>query len=611
MTTYLDINASIEIEGAVPSGTMKLYVVAFWGQEALSRPYLWRIRCAGNMDYVKAHFTQSPVGLAAKLTYVIQNDQTSGSHVEYLHGMIFEAVVVGSVQMDSSKWMLIDYVVRPPLYRLADTRNTQIYIGANDTTYPTEVAKGLLDPKTCRADTQTAGAYGSVAPLYEKDTTSSGSGSGSGSASASASGTTTSGSSGSGSSTKAHVFDIPGPTDIEQQARPMIVQYDESDLDFFSRLLEKEGIFYFFKQTSDQEKLVVSDQNRTFGKLTDTIALLDDQSKGASEGAKGFAYKYRLRFGHGPRAAYVRDYNWMAAAGTSGGSANDTCNFKNDAGVVTGDVSDSDTSAFRIWGAILHIDENVTTPEKTSADEENLGRTAKVRLQERRAFQNALELSTTSSMLRPGVEFTLTDDLHLLPPATGSKNNKYLVVSSQVRYVGTRAVDNDLLPDGEDKTVGFRNDVTCIDADIPFRPRQLTPRPKIAGILLARTDFANAQSGHSEIDPEYNRYTIRLLDEESTTARLASGKASPKIRQLQAYGGGETLTGTAFPLMDQTEIAIAFVHGDPDRPVIVGTLFDAAAKSVNQSGKTGSLKGTRLNRVMTSSGVVFEIYDGD
>ena len=46
--------------------------------------------------------------------------------------------------------------------------------------------------------------------------------------------------------------------------REYCVQYRETDLNFVSRLMEEEGIFYFFEQSSDKHTLVLGDQPSAF-----------------------------------------------------------------------------------------------------------------------------------------------------------------------------------------------------------------------------------------------------------------------------------------------------------------------------------------------------------
>src|SRR5690606_14066812 len=67
------------------------------------------------------------------------------------------------------------------------------------------------------------------------------------------------------------------------EPRDYCVQYRESDLQFISRLLEEEGISYYFDQTQgDAETIIFTDNNRVFSPIelsdgTSTVPLIEDR----------------------------------------------------------------------------------------------------------------------------------------------------------------------------------------------------------------------------------------------------------------------------------------------------------------------------------------------
>ena len=584
MAAFYKVEGTLVVEAASQSGSAysEKTIIAFWGEEAISKPYRWRIRTAVGSANANTYLKTSLVGRGASFTYTLTNTSTNQSRSEAVHGVVFEVRICGSTVVNAQPRLVVEFLLKPRLAKLGLNRHSQIYGIGDGLDRPSKILERLLQPATARTNTLSASIYAGEQPLYVAGGTS------------------------------GHTYDM--NQHMEQQVRAMFVQFQESDLDFASRLLEREGIFYFFRETASGEQLVVSADHATFPAVSGTIPLYKDEASGQQAGPTGCAYAIDAIMGFGSSASFLKDYNYTAADSADATHPGDASfnnslkkgEYKSQAGVITGSYEFAGTDDLRAWGARTFTDEDVTTPEDNPPDESNLNRIARVRLEEAICWQNRTDLTTNSPALRPGYIFTLTDQ----SGASLNLGGTFLVVASAVSYVDPQAGPNGL-PGADPETFGaFVNRVTCIDGGLAFRPRRSTPRPTIPGILVAGVSFASSvDAGTSDMDPTYNTYTIRLIDEESTTTRLPDGSTSPPVRQAQFYGGGETATGTAFPLMDETEVAIAFVHGDPDRPVIVGTLRNAAAEGVT-AGVT-PLDPKRLNRLLTSSGAVLEIYDGD
>jgi len=612
MPTFFSIEPKIVIDGfssdELDGGEQT--VVAFWGHEEISKPYHWRVRAKADADFITQNLSTSAVGKNAAFSYKVTNTKL-GSHItQYVNGYIDKYFYRTANVQGKKKYYLIDYIIRPQLYKLDYVTTTQLYMKANELTTPTSVAKQLLDPSDCFANTQIASVSQNVQALYTDSSTGNDSDTGQ-SDTASANQPSTS-----------ITYQYSIPEDLKQQSRQMMLQYGESGLAFFNRLLERDGIFYFFQETETQELLTAADNNKSFYDLGINIYTVSKGEDGSNYSYYGFIYDYHMWYGYAPGTMFIRDYNYysMSESGSPVSLGNGiTFSFNNSEGVVTGSFSMKAADMFQTFGGDLVTDANVTTPTTNPPDEQNVAHAARVRLEAERAWQNMMVLETTSCLLRPGAEFTMKDDRGLLPPTVSKTNRKVLVVRSNVRYVPDNAKAEGILLEGEEEITGYANTVLCMETvnpegklDIAFRPQQATPVPKVDGILLAKIDFPEDCESHaSDVDANLNRYTLRLIDEASDTTRLPPGQASPEIRQTQYYGGGATLTGTSFPLMNETEIALAFIGGDPDQPVIIGTLYNEGAKSVSQSGKVGDLNAKRLNRLMTSSGAIFEIYDGD
>jgi type VI secretion system secreted protein VgrG len=122
------------------------------------------------------------------------------------------------------------------------------------------------------------------------------------------------------------------------------------------------------------------------------------------------------------------------------------------------------------------------------------------------------------------------------------------------------------------------------------------PWPRLDGLTNAIVD-GESRSTAAPIDGE-GRYRVVLPLHEAATE---GGRASRWVRRAQPSAGAGY--GMHFPLHIGTEVAVAHVNGDPDRPVIVGAVPNASTGSpVVGANATQS-------RIRTGSGLVFELDD--
>jgi type VI secretion system secreted protein VgrG len=136
----------------------------------------------------------------------------------------------------------------------------------------------------------------------------------------------------------------------------------------------------------------------------------------------------------------------------------------------------------------------------------------------------------------------------------------------------------------------------AIPLDVPFRPEQVTPWPSIHGIMHGHVS-ADGSGKYAEID-EHGRYKVSFPFD-SGNARGAA--VSRWVRMAQPYSGPGY--GSHHPLHKGVEVLIAFIDGDPDRPIIVGSVPNTHTPSpANKHNATQSV--TR-----TASGIQLEMED--
>jgi len=149
---------------------------------------------------------------------------------------------------------------------------------------------------------------------------------------------------------------------------------------------------------------------------------------------------------------------------------------------------------------------------------------------------------------------------------------------------------------GKGGSMNYKNTFDCIPADVVFRPLRRTEWPSIHGFVNATIDGAGSNQ-YAEID-DHGRYKVKLPFDLSDKK---DGKASRYIRMMQPYAGGGM--GMHFPLHKGTEVALGFVDGDPDRPIILGALVNPeTASPVSGANQTQS-------KIHTGGGNSFTIED--
>jgi type VI secretion system secreted protein VgrG len=156
----------------------------------------------------------------------------------------------------------------------------------------------------------------------------------------------------------------------------------------------------------------------------------------------------------------------------------------------------------------------------------------------------------------PGFQFTLEE--HYRDDANG----KYII--TQVHHLATagqyRAWDTNAGLD-------YRNTFTCIPDGTPYRPPRRTPRPLIHGSQSALVVGPPGEEIHTD---KYGRVKVQFYWDRDGQRNENS---SCWIRVTTPWGG-KGYGSVSIPRIGN-EVMVAFEEGDPDRPVIIGSLYNA------------------------------------
>lgn len=316
-----------------------------------------------------------------------------------------------------------------------------------------------------------------------------------------------------------------------------VCQYRESDFDFLSRWMEREGLYYFFEQDDGGETLVIADDKAVHEPLAPSpvrFFALSGADATAGECLQTFVCRCRAL----PAGVRLQDYDYAKPTLDVSGRA---------------PVSRAGLGEVSIHGARFF------TPDAGQ-------RLARLRAEEMLAREQVLTGSGTALYLRAGYTFELEDH-----PRSGF-DAKYLAIEVEHHGNQTASTPETRRLTGLAGDEVYRVEVTAIPAAVQFRAEARTPWPRIYGTEHGVVD-GEADSDYAQLDDQ-GCYVVRFAFDESD---LGPGKASTRVRMMQPHGGG--IEGWHFPLRKETEVLFTFLGGDPDRPVIAGVVPNAQTPS--------------------------------
>ncbi len=314
--------------------------------------------------------------------------------------------------------------------------------------------------------------------------------------------------------------------------REFIVQYRETDFNFVSRLMEQEGIYYFFQHESGKHTLVLSD------------------SISAHKPYPGYA---EVVFQEAQQGGSVREVisDWtMAKEVQPVATALSEFDFKKPKTSLR-----STTHVSRKHGAAQFEIFDYPGEYVESADGDQL---AQVRLDELQSQYEVLHGNASARGMASGCVFKLKKH------PRDEQNRDYLITGVSLHAdAGEFVAQNS----GGGSADFFSCNITCIDKTQQFRPARLTPKPIVQGV---QTAFVTGPAGQEVYVDKYARAKVQFHwdrygknDENS----------SCWIRVSQTWTG-KGWGHIANPHVG-TEVIVGFLEGDPDRPIIVGRVYNA------------------------------------
>lgn len=358
-------------------------------------------------------------------------------------------------------------------------------------------------------------------------------------------------------------------SDAVPAEREYVVQYGENDLEFISRIMENEGLWYFFDEASvgydegdatSAETIVVTDKPQLFETLDGESEIVYRSKSGLHE---RFDEIDRESIHHisqhrtaVPQHVHLKNYNYRTPEVDLSSAAD-----------VDGGL---EGTVYGYGGSYKTVDEAEAVAQHT-------------------ASQFATGVSEVQGKgncraLRAGKRFDLIEH------AREVLNDGYVVTG--IRHRGTHN------PLGQEQSeYSYTNEFNGFPTgrlDV-YRPPQQCRKPRANGIITAPIEGNGGE--YAAID-DVGRYKVRMPFDISSAGNY---EASKYIRLAQPYSGSDY--GIHFPSHEGTEMVLACVDGDPDKPIGLGTVPNAnTASPVKSSNKEKSI-------IRTAAGNEFELDD--
>ena len=349
-----------------------------------------------------------------------------------------------------------------------------------------------------------------------------------------------------------------GAGDIEIE---YCVQYNESTFDFVQRLMEQYGVYYYFTHSKTAHKLHITDDHNAGERIADSIPFIYEQT--GMQTVKDHIWQWANGMLLQSGKVTYRDYNFLTPA------------------------ADLTAKSVKPGGHAKHNDYEVYEYPIPYIDAATGNKLTDIHMQAIALHRMVIEGASNSRRLHPGWRFTLQDH------PTRAANKEYYVTKAEFEVAMSEGSTGQQGSTGQDSETldTYRVAFAALPGDIPFRLDRRTPLPYIRGPQTAKVVVKNGE----EIDvDEHGRVLVKFHWDR---ADLDDDKRTCRIRVAQGMAGNGW--GTMFiPRKDQ-EVIVDFLEGNPDRPLIIGTVYNATnrppyslpANQTMTTIKTNSSKG--------------------
>lgn len=317
------------------------------------------------------------------------------------------------------------------------------------------------------------------------------------------------------------------------------VQYRESDYAFVSRILEQEGIYFYFTHSDTQHDMILSDHPGGHIDCPFGNSLLYSQEAGTQGAIYAWEKVQELR----PGVFTLRDHHMELPTQTLEVSEPSTVSIGNNGALEIYDYPGEYSQLFN------------KPEERIDKVREEGERIVRIRMEQEEAAHDTSTGSSESRVLAAGHKFSLGRHFN------SAFNGDYIVTSVQHTIEQSPAYDT-----GQNLTRPLVNRFTCIPARVTYRPPRRAPKPYIQGPQTARV--VGPENEEIWVD-KYGRVKVQFFWD-----RLGheDENSSCWIRVATPWAGAQWGM-IHIPRIGQ-EVLVDFLEGDPDQPIVIGSLYN-------------------------------------
>lgn len=344
------------------------------------------------------------------------------------------------------------------------------------------------------------------------------------------------------------------------EPRDFCVQYRESDFDFASRLMEEEGIYYFFRFAEEGHTLVLGNTAQSHADLPGNSKLTYDEVGGGSRGEERIsAWEKEQELRSGKYTVWDHSFQLPSKNLEAEQSVIETVQ----AGKVTHKLKIGGNEKLEVYEYPGDYASRFDGIDKGGGEQagdlqkifDDNKRTAAIRMQQLETPMLQIRGASNYRQMIPGYKFTL--DGHF------NADGPYAIVSvNHEAYEGSYRSTP-----GNDVENHYGNSFTCIPIALPYRPARKTPRPRMQG---CQTAVVSGPGGEEIFTDKYGRIKVQFhWDREGR----ADADSSCWVR-VATTSAGKGWGAISIPRIGQ-EVIVDFLEGNPDCPIVVGCVYNA------------------------------------
>ena len=339
------------------------------------------------------------------------------------------------------------------------------------------------------------------------------------------------------------------------------VQYRETDFVFVSRLMEQYGIYYFFEYADGKHTLVLADM------------------KASSKPAEGLSSAPYLAVSEGGRRHLQHFEVWSRGREVASGSfkLNDYDYNKPSANLL----ADSDKP-----GGYEHHSMEIYDYPGEYVDRSVGNTLAQVEVEAAQSLDDRRTGTGSTLSLYPGALVTLTKH------PVGAENQEYLVVSCSHFFDGQR-----YRSDGGAHQPSYLGNFEFTPSSRQFRAELETERPHVVGVQSALV--VGKEGEEIDVD-EQGRICVQFYWDRKK-------KPSRRVRVAQIWAGAHR--GALFLPRIGDEVLVQYEEGDPDRPIVVGSVYNGTNEVVAKLPAKKTHSGILTKSSKNSSGYNMLVFD--